>query len=298
MGDSEKERFPWKVFALKLYNKAFDADIFSHSAQVAFYFSFALFPLLYFLVSLFGIVLESSSGLKDELFTYMRQIMPITVFDLVSKTVDEIVINSSGRLAAISLGVALWSASAGVDAVRNALNAIYGIKETRMWWWNKAVSLIMTLVLAILVAAVLAGVFYGWQLAQSGLAGIGVEVTSPLVLTTIQWISTLLVMLFACEVVYNVLPNFKDRKWVWITAGSLVAIALWLVLTGTFRLYLNYFNTYDRTYGSLGAVIIMMLWLYLTALVLMIGGVINSAISELNEETLITTMLADDNLEQ
>lgn len=298
MGESHKDRFPWKEFLSKLYNKAFDADIFSRSAQVAFYFSFALFPLLYFLVSLFGIVLESSSGLKDELFTYMRQLMPLSVFDLVSKTVDEVVINSSGRLAVISLAIALWSASAGVDAVRNALNAIYGIKETRIWLWNKAVSLIMTLVIAVLVAAVLAGVFYGWQLAQSGLAGIGVEVTSPLVLTSIQWLSTLIVMLFACEIIYNLLPDFKDRKWVWITAGSLVAIGLWLVLTSGFRLYLNYFNTYDRTYGSLGAVIIMMLWLYLTALVLMIGGVINSAISELNEETLITTMLSDDNLEQ
>ena len=156
----------------------------------------------------------------------------------------------------------------------------------------------MTLVILILVAIVLASVFYGWQLAQSGLGRVGVEVTSPIILISVQWLTTLLVMLFACEVIYNLLPDFKNRKWVWITAGSLVAIGLWLVLTSGFRLYLNYFNTYDRTYGSLGAVIIMMLWLYLTALVLMIGGVINSVISELREETLITTMLADDNLEQ
>ncbi len=298
MGDTEKDRFPWKVFALKLYNKAFDADIFSHSAQVAFYFSFALFPLLYFLVSLFGIVLESSAGMKEELFSYLWHIMPQTVFGLVTKTVDEAVVNSSGRMAALGLIIALWSASAGVDAVRNALNSIYGIKETRSWWWNKIVSLIMTLVILILVAIVLASVFYGWQLAQSGLGRVGVEVTSPIILISVQWLTTLLVMLFACEVIYNLLPDFKNRKWVWITAGSLVAIGLWLVLTSGFRLYLNYFNTYDRTYGSLGAVIIMMLWLYLTALVLMIGGVINSVISELREETLITTMLADDNLEQ
>lgn len=298
MGESEKDRFPWKVFALKLYNKAFDADIFSHSAQVAFYFSFALFPLLYFLVSLFGIVLESSSALKDELFDYMRQIMPLSVFGLVSKTVDEIVVNSSGRLAAISLAVALWSASAGVDAIRSALNAIYGIKDSRMWWRNKISSLVMTFVISILVTVVLTVVFYGWQLAQTGLAGIGLQISSPLVLISIQWLTTLLVLLFACEVIYNLLPDFKPRKWVWITAGSIVAIGLWLILTSSFRLYLNYFNTYDKTYGSLGAVIIMMLWLYLTALVLMIGGVINSAISEINEETLITTLLSDDNLEQ
>ena len=127
MGDTEKDRFPWKVFALKLYNKAFDADIFSHSAQVAFYFSFALFPLLYFLVSLFGIVLESSAGMKEELFSYLWHIMPQTVFGLVTKTVDEAVVNSSGRMAALGLIIALWSASAGVGAGRNALNLIYGI---------------------------------------------------------------------------------------------------------------------------------------------------------------------------
>ena len=133
--------FPWKKFFLRLFDKAFEVEIFSHAAQVAFYFTFALFPLLYFLVSIFGLLLDSSTGLKDELFSYLRQIMPLSVFDLVRKTVDEIVANSTGGKATLGLFVTLWSASAGVDGIRNSFNAIYGLKETRPYWRVKLQSL-------------------------------------------------------------------------------------------------------------------------------------------------------------
>ncbi len=270
----------WREFFVRLYERSFDADIFSHSAQVAFYFSFALFPLLYFLVSLFGLILVSSDGLKNELFVYLHRIMPAAVFELVKNTVDEIVTNSSGGKATLGLLITLWSASAGVDAIRSALNDIYQIKETRYWWRTKLQSIVLTFIFSILATTVLAAVFYGWQLVQYLLEKIRVEVTSPFILVTIQWISILLLMLFVCEIIYNLLPNFKKFQWTWITAGSIVAIILWIMLTTAFRLYIGYFNSYDRAYGSLGAVIIMMLWLYLTALVLMIGGLINSILNK------------------
>ena len=274
--------FDWKRFFVRLYERSFDADIFSRAAQVAFYFSFALFPLLYFLVSLFGILIESSEGLRGELFSYLRQIMPASVFDLVRKTIDEIVANSTGGKATLGLIVTLWSASAGVDAIRSALNAVYELKERRSWMRTKAQSLLLTFVVTILAAVVLTTVFYGWQLVQYALASIGLEVTSPLILITIQWVSTLLVMLFACEVIYNLLPNFRTFRWIWITPGSIAAIVLWILLTSGFRIYLGNFNSYNKAYGSLGAVIIMMLWLYLTASALMIGGAINSVLHEMH----------------
>lgn len=273
--------FDWKRFFILLYNRSFDADIFSRAAQVAFYFSFALFPLLYFLVSLFGLVLVASDGIKGELFAYLRQIMPSSVFDLVRKTIDEIAANSTGGKATLGLVVSLWSASAGVDAIRNALNAVYQLKETRSWWRTKAQSVFLTFIVTILTAVMLAIVFYGWQLVQYGLGNIGLEVTSPLILVSIQWISILLVMLFACEIIYNLLPDFKNSRWEWITPGSIVAIVLWIILTSGFRIYLGYFNSYNKAYGSLGAVIIMMLWLYLTASALMIGGAINSVLRDM-----------------
>lgn len=270
--------FPWGKFFGGLYTKATENDIFSHAAQVAFYFSFALFPLLYFLVSLFGMVLDSSQGLRDELFANLRQVMPLAVFDLVRRTVDEIVANSSSGKATLGLVVTLWSASAGVDAIRNSLNSIYELKETRAFWRTKLESLAITFVVTILSGVMLATVFYGWQLGQQALAAVGLYVTSPLILVSIQWLSTMIVMLFACEVIYNFLPNFKKFRWVWITPGSIVAILLWIVLTTAFRTYLGYFNSYNKAYGSLGAVIIMMLWLYLTASALMIGGAINAVL--------------------
>lgn len=273
----------WKQFFLKLYQRSSEADIFDRSAQVAFYFSFALFPLLYFLFSLFGLAIEASDGLRGELFSYLRQIMPSVVFDLVRKTIDEIVANSTSGKATIGLTVALWSASAGVDTLRSGLNAIYTLRETRPWPRRKAESLILTLVISVLAGLVLAVVFYGWQMFQYLLAGVGLQVTSSVVLVGIQWTSALLLVFFTCEVIYNLLPNFKRLRWTWITPGTVVAILLWLILTGGFRLYLSYFNTYNKAYGSLGAVIIMMLWLYLTAMALMIGGLINSVLDEMGE---------------
>lgn len=270
-----------KKFFTLLYGRAFDADIFSRAAEVAFYFSFALFPLLYFLISLFGLLLEGSAGLRNELFSYLLQIMPFSVYELIRKTVEEIVANSSGGKLTLGLLVTLWSASAGVDGIRSALNAVYDLKERRPIWWTKLQSLILTLVVAVLTAAVLAIVFYGWQLFQYGLGAVGFEVTSPWVLVSIQWIAILLIMLFACEVIFNVLPDFKEFHWIWITPGSLVAILLWIVLTSAFRTYLGYFNTYNKAYGSLGAVIILMLWLYLTASALMVGGAINAVLHQM-----------------
>lgn len=276
--------FAWKRFFIGLYDKAMNTDIFSRAAQVAFYFSFSLFPLLFFLISLLGIVLGTTEGLKGELFGYVRQIMPPSAFELVLKTVEEIVESSSSGKLTLGLAITLWSASAGIDSVRNALNAVYDLRESRWWWKTKLQSLAITLLLIVLVAVVLAIVFYGWQLAQAALALMGLEVTSPLVLVSIQWIATLVVMLFACEVIYNWLPNFQRFRWDWITPGSIVAIILWLLLTRGFRLYLEYFNTYNKTYGSLGAVIILMLWLYLTAIVVMVGGAINAVVDEMRAE--------------
>jgi membrane protein len=274
-------QFEWKRFFIRLYGLSFDADIFSRAAQVAFYFSFAIFPFIYFLISLFGLLLESSDSLRTELYTYLRQMMPATVFDLVKRTMDEIVANSTGGKVTLGLVVTLWSASAGVDSLRSALNAIYEQKESRMWLKTKAQSLVLTLVVTVLATLVLATVFYGWQLVQLGLAGVGLQVSSPWVLVTIQWVAILLVTLFACEVIYNLLPDFKEFHWIWINPGSVVAIILWIVLSMGFRFYLEYFNTYNKAYGSLGAMMVTMLWLYLIAMTLMIGGAINAVLHEM-----------------
>jgi membrane protein len=100
---------------------------------------------------------------------------------------------------------------------------------------------------------------------------------------SIQWGAIVLVMLFATAVVYSWLPCFPKFKWVWISPGAITAILVWILFGGLFKIYLQYFNTYNKAYGSLGAVIILMLWMYITGLALLLGGAINSVLTEMSE---------------
>jgi membrane protein len=276
--------FAWKIFFQELYKKFFETDVMSAAAQVAFYFSFAFFPLLLFLVTLFGMILESTEELRGELYGYLGQIMPGSAYELVRTTMDEIIENSSGGKLTLGLLVTLWSASAGVDSVRTALNRVYELKEARPWWKTKLQSLVLTFLFILLLGIALAGVTAGSTLVRAALSGVGLEVTSPWILTAIQWGALFIVMLFATGVIYSWLPCFDEFRWVWISPGAITAIIVWIVFGGLFRLYLQYFNSYNKAYGSLGAVIILMLWMYITGLALLLGGAINSVLTEMSEK--------------
>lgn len=275
--------FEWKVFFKELYDKFFDTEVSSSAAQVAFYFSFAFFPLLLFLVSLFGMVLDSTDELRASLYRYLAELMPPSAYQLVRTTMDEIIDSSSGGKLTLGLLVTLWSASAGVDSLRAALNRVYELRETRPWWMTKLQSLALTFLFIVLLAVVLASVTAGWSLVKVSLAGLGFEVTSPLALASIQWGSILLVLFFATAVIYSWIPCFRRFHWFWISPGSITAIVVWILASSLFRLYLQYFNSYNKAYGSLGAVIILMLWMYITGMALLVGGAINSVLKEMGE---------------
>jgi membrane protein len=280
--------FEWRTFFKKLYDKFFETDVMSSSAQIGFYFSFAFFPLLLFLVSLFGLVLESTDELRGQMYRYLAQIMPGSAYHLVRTTMDEIIETSSGGKLTIGLLVTLWSASAGVDSIRSTLNSVYEVRESRAWWKTKLQSLVLTLLFIVVIAIVLTTVTAGWSLIKVTFGGLGLELTSPWLLMTIQWGSIILMMLFATAVVYSWVPCFRKFHWVWISPGAITAIIVWILAGGMFRLYLQYFNTYNKAYGSLGAVIILMLWMYITGLALLLGGAINSVLNDMSDVRVLT----------
>jgi membrane protein len=133
----------------------------------------------------------------------------------------------------------------------------------------------------IIAGFLLSVVFYGWNLVGTTLGSIGLKISSPWVLISIQWVTSFALVFFICELIYNLLPNHPGFRWLRVTPGSLVAIVLWILLSAIFRTYLAYYNSYSKAYGSLGAVIIMMLWLYLTAAALTLGGAINAVFEEM-----------------
>lgn len=281
---ARRHKIEWKTFLIQLYNKSFDTDVFNHASQVAFYFAFSLFPLLLVLVSILGLVIGSTDGLKQELFEFLGRLMPSSAFELVQTTLNEIAANSSGGTLTFGILVTIWSATAGVDSLRSSLNAVYELKEKRAWWSTKLQSLVMTMLFVLLIGGTLVGLTAGWQLLQYGFGKIGFEVTSPIFLAATQWIVLLIFLLFVSAVIYSWLPCYNRFKWRWISPGALVAILLWILLSAGFKLYLQYFNTYNKVYGSLGAVIILMLWMYLTALAILTGGAINSVISTIRSQ--------------
>lgn len=276
----EKYKFV-KAVLYRLYDVFWEEDVLSRSAQVAFYLSFSLFPLLLFLVNLFGLILDKASDLRLALFSYLRQIMPYSAYDLVQKTILEVTESSSGGKLTFGFIIALWSASAGIDSLRVALNHVYKLKETRSWWLTKLESLLYTLLLIFLMSFVLGIVFYGWKFLLLVLTLVKFPIESFITLQIIQWVTFITLLFLIFGLLYRYLPNQKDNRCSWISPGSITAIILWVLLTNGFRLYLNYFDNYDKTYGSLGAVIILMLWLYLTALVILIGGSLNQVIEEI-----------------
>lgn len=277
-------KLDFKKFIKRFYEKAFDEeDLPSNAAQVAFYFTFALFPLLLFLISLFGLILTSADEFRGELFRYLRDLMPASAYDLVFKTISEITESSSGSKLTLGILAALWAASAGIDSIRIELNAVYNLTESRPWWKTKLLGLSMTFGLAILVTIALGVVFYGGKFISLILNWLSLSISSPFFLGILQWITILVVLTVIFALIYNFLPNHKKPSWVWITPGAIISMVLWLLLSYGFRLYLGYFNSYNKTYGSLGAVIILMLWLYLTALVILIGGTINAVLQEFSD---------------
>jgi membrane protein len=271
-------------FLVRLYEKAFHDDIFSRAAQVAFYFSFSIFPLLLFSVTLFGMILDSADNLRLELFEYLERIMPSSAYHLVENTLLEVVQNSSGGKLTLGFLIAIWSASSGIDSLRAALNYVYDLKENRSWWKTKTLSYGMTLGLGILFLVSLSIMFYGSHLLTLGLSSLSLPIPSEGLLDVLKLLIIFLVLIFVFEILYNDLPCHLSKPRDWITSGGVVAIILWLSFSYAFKFYLQFFDTYARTYGSLGAMIVLMLWLYLMALVILIGGAINAILLEMKKE--------------
>lgn len=271
-----------KVFARRVYDEAMEEDILTNAAQVAFYFTFALFPLLLFLISIIGLFLGAAEDVRRELFTYLQQVIPSSALALIEETLNEVTENGSGGKLTFGIALALWSASAGIDNIRIALNDVYDLKETRAWWKYKLTSLLLTLGIALLVFFALGIIFYGSQFINLLLTPLGFSVSSPIILNifSILMIAATLILSFA--LIYSFAPNHTPFTFQWITPGAIAAIILWLTFSAGFRIYLYYFDSYSKTYGSVGAVIVLLLWLYLTALVILIGGIINAVANDLS----------------
>lgn len=275
-----------KDFLARVWARAEDDEIFGRSAQLSYYFLLALFPLLLFLLTLFGYLDGAGSHLRHKLISYLGEVMPSSALQLVVKTIDEVTAARGGGKLSLGLLAAIWAASSGMNALGQSLNAAYDVRETRPWWKIRLISIALTVALSSLLISALLIVLYGGRFGHSAATLIHEGRAFAFTWRILQWPIALAFVFVTFSLIYHFAPNLaakrrgqrmpsSDLRRRWFSPGVAVAILLWLLVSLGFRLYLHFFNSYSATYGSLGALIVLMLWFYLTGTAILLGGEIN-----------------------
>ena len=259
----------------RLAKRIKDDRIFGRAAQLSYYFLLALFPLLLFLINILGYMAQEGTLFRDKLLIYLAAVMPASAFALVRATVDEISVSRGTGKLSFGILAALWAASNGMGAISDTLNTAYNVKERRPWLQVRLISVGLTIALAILILAALAIVLLGGTIGEALASRYGFGSLFTTIWSVIQWPIALIFVLTTFNLIYNFAPNISPGARRWITPGAFVGVALWLLVSFGFRVYLGYFDSYSVTYGSLGAVIVLMLWFYLSGVAILIGGEVN-----------------------
>ncbi|HXA84984.1 MAG TPA: YihY/virulence factor BrkB family protein [Candidatus Dormibacteraeota bacterium] len=279
-----KERTsPWKLGGLtplqlvkRVYHEINDDEVLTRSAALAYYFVSALFPMIFFLMAMLGLFAQSHD-LQSSLLNYTAQFMPEDAYRLVQKTLQEIANSSTGLKLAFGLVLALWSGAGGVVSIIDALNRCYHVKDSRPFWKQRLIALGMTVAIAALTIVALTIVLYGGDIADFVGSHVGLSNVTVIAWHIVQWPIALFFVLLSFALLYFWGPDTR-QQWQWITPGAVVGVLTWIGASMLFRVYLHFFNSYSKTYGSLGAVIVLLLWLYISGLAILVGGEINSEI--------------------
>jgi membrane protein len=267
-----------KEIAKRTWEEMDEADIFGRAAQLAYYFFLALFPFLIAVIATLSVFGFADRG-RELLFQFMSGALPPSAFEIINSTINGI-IQASGPLK-MSFGIvaALWSASAGIKAVMDTLNAVYRVKEDRSMVKQYTVAVGITLVIAILLTMAVLIVVFGATIIEA----LSLGNTIALLWKIVQWPLALGIVLLAFAVTYYLAPNLKKREWHWVTPGALMGVAGWIIISSGLRIYLHFFNSYSATYGTLGGVIVLLLWFYLTGIAVLSGAALNGALEGLSQ---------------
>ena len=260
-------------------------ELSTRSAALSYYFILALFPMLLFVVSLIGIFAGANAELRESIFSALGRLAPGSASDLIHGVISQTVRSSSALKLGAGIFGALWAASAGVSAVVVSLNVVYQYTETRPWWQQKLTVLGLTGSLAVLIIVAVVLVLYGGKIGNALAMHFGLGHLFTIVWATLQWPVLFAAMFLAFAMVYYFGPDAPSPAWHWVTPGAALGVMLWLVASFGLRVYLHFFNSYNATYGSLGTVIILLLWLYITGFAILIGAELNAVIEAEDRHT-------------
>ncbi len=270
-----------------------DDNLVSRAAELGYYFLFALFPTLLTASSILGLVARRASGVYEGMLNYLSIVIPHPAFQMVVETFNQTTAASSGGKITFGLVAALWSASVGFAAIQDTANIVYKVKETRPYWKSKLQAILVTILLSVVIMFTL-GVLLGADFLTHHL---GIFIRNKAMISTEVWlihitagilVFGLLMLLFG--LIYYFAPDLRNKRWHWLSPGAAIGILGWFAASLGFRVYLHYFPSFSAAYGSLGAVIVLLTWFYVTGLILLAGAEINSSI----QSSIMEKRLKDD----
>ncbi len=253
---------------------------FDLAAQLAYFAILALFPFAMFVLTVVGYI--PLHGLDQHILNATYSVMPGDVAHLVDQTLHEIIGRQRGWLLVTTLLFALWSASGGASGLITALNRAYDVSETRPAWKVKLRALVVTFGAVIAVIVATAALLIGPEIVHRIWEFFGLGGAFDTIWAILRWPVAALTMMLMVACMYYFLPNVK-QKWRFITPGSTVAVLAWLLTSLGFRLYVSHFNSYAKTYGALGTAIVLLVWLYLSGLMIILGGEINAILDRVHK---------------
>jgi membrane protein len=272
----EVSKRSWKYVFRKTFREFVDDECQDSAAALTYYGVLAIFPGLLALTSLLALVGQGGKAI-DALLGVLEGIAPPEVLQVLSDPLQRFADSPAAGLGFVTgLVIALWSASGYVGAFGRAMNRIYEVREGRPIWKLRPAMLVLTAVLVLLVAVTLAGLVVSGPVAEAVGDSVGLGSTAVTIFTIAKWPVLLAIVVLVVALLYYFTPNVKQPEFRWVSPGALLAIATWAVASTAFGLYVANFSSYNKTYGALAGVVVLLLWLYLTSYIILLGAEINA----------------------
>ncbi|WP_099157615.1 YihY/virulence factor BrkB family protein [Virgibacillus ndiopensis] len=269
-------------FFKKLYIRFEEDDVFGLAAQLAYFFLLSLFPFLLFLVTMIG-YLPVDQYRFENFMDFIETYAPSDITNLINNNVSQLINNQNGGLLSISIIGTLWSASNGINAIMRAFNRAYDVDEDRSFVVARLIAIVLTIAMVLVICIAFLLPIFGKMIGEYIFSFFGLSNNFINLWETFRWIVSSIVFFIVLTALYKLAPNkriyFRNAIW-----GAIFATICWQLVSLAFSYYVNTIGNYSAMYGSLGTVIILMIWFYISGVIIIAGGVINAVIRKMRLE--------------
>lgn len=271
----------YKELAKRVLAKISEDSCTIYAASMAYYLLFALFPFFLFLTTLIGYL--PFEGLLDYILRSMERVLPGEASAMVQDNIKALFTSKQGGLLSLGILLALWSSSSTVTSIMDVMNRVYHVKEGRPFWKVRLIAVFLVICLSLLFILSTVLLMFGPTIGDLITRYTPLGGTFKIVWNIVIWPVILFMLILALALTYYLTPDVK-QNWRWISPGSVFAIPVWLLASFAFAFYVNNFGSYNKTYGSIGAVIVLLLWLFITGFIIIVGAEINAVVEHSSEK--------------